>query len=304
MKKSLDVTCRILRIVGGTFFYSLGTVFLINPYNLAPGGFPGLAIIINRAIALINPEWNVPIGLIVFILNIPLLIIGLIKFGKNFLVGTVFGTVLLSLFIYLLEIARDQMLAAGQTWFIIDNTLLAAIFGGVCMAIGMGMVFKANATTGGTDIIAKLLRLKFRYVGIGRLILIVNTVICLSSLPFVGYKVETVLYAFVAMSVSSFMLDIVLYGRDGAKLVYIVSDNSEKIAQRLLNELPIGATILDGVGAYTHEKKEVLMCAVKKHTYPMLKDIIKQEDPKAFLIVASASEVFGEGYKDQFKEEV
>ncbi len=172
------------------------------------------------------------------------------------------------------------------------------------MAVGLGTVFKAGATTGGTDIIVKLLKLKFRHLATGRIFLIIDTTIVLSSLPVVGWQIERILYSFVGMIMCSLVLDLVLYGKDGAKLVYVVSDKTPEIAQKLLKELSLGATILDGIGAYSGVKKEVIMCVVKKVAYPRLKDLVSEIDPHAFLIVSSASEVYGIGYKNSFKQDI
>lgn len=289
----------------GAFIYAIGTAFFISPQNLAPGGVSGISIILSIATAR-----KVPVGVFVLILNIPLLIIGLIKFGREFLVGTVYGTVMLSLFITLLEFVRAWLVnpaeegGLGVTALVIGDPIVSGIAGGSCMALGLGTVFKVGATTGGTDIIVKLLRLKYRHIKTGMIFLVTDFCIAIASLPVVGWSVETVLHSFVAIFATSFVLDFVLYGPDSAKLVYIVSDNSKAIAARLLSELDLGGTFLDGIGAYSNEKKEVLMCVVKKHVYPKLKDVVSEEDPKAFLIVSGANEVYGEGYKDHFKEEL
>ena len=307
MKKAGKIIGRVLLVILGTVAYSIGMTFFVNPHDLAPGGFTGVAVILNRAIkALSASGFELDLGIIVFVLNVPLLVVGLIKFGKEFLVGTVFGTILLSLFTYLFgdEMLRGFLLGRGQTWFIVESPIVASIFGGIMMGVGLGMVFHAGATTGGTDIIVKLLRQKYRYVRTGRIFFITDTIICISSLPVVGWKVETVLYAIMSMFVCNYVLDLVLYGTDGAKQVYVISNSSKTIAERILKELDIGATYLEGTGAFSGEKKEVLLCVVKKQLYPKLKDIVKQEDPRAFLIVGSANEVFGEGYKDHFKEEL
>ncbi len=302
MKKQAKTALKFLQITAGAFIYAVGTAFFVNPHDLAPGGVTGIAIILNRAMESFLP---IPVGLLVFILNIPLLITGLVKFGKEFLLGTVYGTTMLSALIALLEKLRD-FLADNYPVIIekisVNDVILASIIGGVCMAVGLGVVFRAGATTGGTDIIVKLLRLKYRHIRTGRIFLITDTMIAFASLPVVGWKLETVFYSIVSLLVCGVLLDVVLYGTDGAKLVYIVSDKSSEIAARILSELEIGGTFLDGVGAYTGEKKEVVMCAVKKHLFPKLKDIVTEEDPTAFLIVSSASEIYGEGYKDHFTE--
>ena len=297
--KILGYIKKFLIITLGAIAYASATVFFIDPHNLAPGGVTGVAIIINRVC-----NDAISIGALFFIINVPLLITGLIKFGKEFLAGTVYGTVVLSGTIQILEMLRDNMLESGSTWFKVNDPLISCIAGGALMAIGLGLVFRVGATTGGTDIIVKLLRLKFRHIKAGRIFIILDTIIAFSSLPVVDWQVETVLYSLVAMFISSVVVDLVLYGPDGAKLVYIVSDRSETIAKRVLEELHIGATFLNGEGAYTMVKKEILMCAVKKHLFPKLKDIVTQEDCHAFLIVTSANEIYGEGYKSHFKEDV
>ena len=307
MKKAGKFIGLVMLVILGTCVYALGMTFFVNPHDLAPGGFTGIAIILNRAIkALSDSNFELDIGIIVFVLNVPFLIIGLVKFGKEFLLGTVFGTIMLSVFTYLLgdEMLRGFLLGRGQTWFIVESPILASLFGGILMGVGLGIVFHAGATTGGTDIIVKLLRRKYRYARTGRIFFITDTIICIASLPVVGWKVEIVLYAIMSMFVCNYVLDLVLYGTEGAKQVYVISNNSKAIAARILKELDIGATYLEGTGAYSGEKKEVLLCVVKKQLYPKLKDIVKQEDPRAFLIVGSANEVFGEGYKDHFKEEL
>lgn len=291
---------KLIVIALGAFIYAVGTAFFISPHKLAPGGVSGISVILHFAFLKLA---DIPVGVFVLILNIPLLIIGLIKFGKEFLLGTVVGTILLSIFITLLETLRASLLEKGQTWFVVDNPIIAGLAGGALMAIGLGIVFKVGATTGGTDIVVKLLRLKYKYVKMGVIFMATDVIIALSSLPVVNWKIQTVLYSFVAIITCSIVLDLVLYGTDSARLVYIVSDNSARIAERILSELQVGATFLDGVGAYTNEKKEVLMCVVKKHLFPKLKDIVRDEDSRAFLIVSSANEIFGEGFKDHFKDE-
>ena len=160
----------------------------------------------------------------------------------------------------------------------------------------MGGVVKAGSTTGGTDIIIKVLRLKMPHIKTGALYLILDAIVVTVS-AFVFKDIDQALYAGIAVFVASFVLDIVLYGRDGAKLIYIISDKSEQITQRLLAELEIGVTYINGKGAYSGKDKKVIMCVMRKQLAPRTEDIIKEEDPEAFMIVSSATEIFGEGYK-------
>ena len=181
--------------------------------------------------------------------------------------------------------------------------MLAALAGGSLMAGSLGLVFKAGATSGGTDIIIKLLRLRLPHLKTGLLFLLTDAVIVTAS-AFVFQDIDTALYAGLVVFVNSILLDMVLYGRDGAKMFFIISDCHEAIVRRLLEELDISATYISGQGAYTKADKNVILCVVKKHLSPKLEEIVKQEDPKAFTIITSATEIYGEGYKNIFSQKL
>ena len=171
------------------------------------------------------------------------------------------------------------------------------------MAVGLGLVFKTGSTTGGPDIIVKLLRLRFPYLKTGVLFLITDAIIVTVS-GFVFQNVDVALYAGLVVVVNSLLVDVVLYGRDGAKLLFIISDGHEAITKRLLEELDIGVTHIFGTGAYSGKEKKVIMCVMKKQISPKAEEIVRQEDPAAFMIVTSATEIFGEGYKNIFSEKI
>ena len=161
----------------------------------------------------------------------------------------------------------------------------------------MGILFKLGATSGGTDILIRVIKLKYKHLKTGSLFLATDCcVIAASALVF--RNVDLALYAAIATMISSFALDLVLYGRDEAKLVYLITDHEQTIAQRLLEELEIGVTYLQGQGAYTRDTKKVILCAMQKRLLPRVQEIAMAEDPCVFLIVTSASEIFGEGFKD------
>jgi len=301
VNKFLQFLKKYALITLGTACYALGSAFFIEPNGFAPGGVTGISVIITRILDGIEFFGDLPVGLFVFLINVPLLIVGRIKFGKQFLVGTIYSIFALSMLMVVFEYVADIKVVEDSLAF--QNTLVAGLAGGALMGIGVGVVFRAGATTGGTDIIVKLLRLKFRHIRTGGILLVVDSVIALASFPVVDYKIETVLCSIVALFMCKVMLDRVLYGTDGARQIYIISDRIDDIAVRVTKELDIGGTFLHGIGAYSHTEKEVLMCVVKKHLFPKLKDVVTQEDPNAFLIVTSANEVFGKGYKSHFKEE-
>lgn len=281
-----DILLRYIAIIAGCLIYAAGIAIFLDPNDLAPGGVTGIAIMISYAT-------SIPTGTLVLIINIPLLIIGAKRFGKSFLMYTVVSTVLSSFMINWLSAVRVG----------IEDKLLCGIVGGVLMAIGMGIVFKSGGTTGGSDILVKLLRLKYRHLRTGTLFAITDTVIVAISAIVFG-NIENALYAGIALVISSMVMDLVLYGPDEAKSLLIISDRAKQVADRILSELDIGVTYLQGKGAYSGAEKQVLLCAMRKALFPKVRQIVQQEDPDAFMIVSSATEIFGEGFKDHFTEEI
>ena len=186
---------------------------------------------------------------------------------------------------------------------ITKNSLLAAIGGAFLVAVGMGIIFKAGATTGGSDIVVKLLRGKLKYLKTGKIYLITDTIIVsLSGIIFRDFDIA--LYSGIAVMVNSMILDLALYGKDEANMVFIVSDYTQNITNSILNELEVGVTYLKGQGAYTNTDKNVILCVLRKQQYPKLEEIVKKLDPRAFLIIGSASEIYGEGYKDIYSDKI
>ncbi|MCI5954598.1 MAG: YitT family protein [Lachnospiraceae bacterium] len=282
-----SVKRRVLDYVMITFaslLYSVSVSFFLDPNSLAPGGVTGIAIILNRLTGLATGTW-------LLIINIPILAIGTWKFGLRFILSTMYCTAMTSLFVNLL----------APIGAVTTDPFLAALVGGSLMAVGLGLVFKAGATTGGTDIIIKLLRLKFPHLKTGSLFLVTDAVIVTLS-AFAFKDIDVALYAGVVVVINSVLLDVVLYGRDGAKLMFIISDKYEAITKRLLEDLDIGATHISGSGAYSGKSKNVIMCVIKKQLSPKAEEIVREEDPASFLIVTGATEIFGEGYKSIFSE--
>lgn len=275
-----------LSITAAAAIYAVSVSLFLDPNSLAPGGVTGIAIILNRITGLETGTW-------MFAVNIPILIMGMWKFGWRFILSTLYCTLLMSGFTNLLSpvgaLTRDP--------------LLAALAGGSLMAVSLGMVFKAGATSGGTDIIIKLLRLRLPHLKTGLLFLLTDAVIVTAS-AFVFKDIDTALYAGLVVFINSVLLDVVLYGRDGAKMFFIISDYHQEIGKRLLEELDISATYISGQGAYSGMDKDVILCVVKKHLSPKLEEIVRQEDPKAFTIITSATEIYGEGYKSIFSQKL
>ena len=280
MKKSLNPVLKYGGILLGSLLYAAAIALFLDPNQLAPGGVSGIAIIVNHITSL-------PTGTLILMMNVPLLALGMWKLGWKFVLSTMVAVAASSVF-------TDLLAPYGP---LTTDPLLAACAGGGLLAVGMGILFKLGATSGGTDILIRVIKLKYKHLKTGSLFLATDCcVIAASALVF--RNVDLALYAAIATMVSSFCLDLVLYGRDEAKLVYLITDHEQAIAQRLLEELEIGVTYLQGQGAYTRDNKKVILCAMQKRLLPRVQEIAMAEDPCSFLIVTSASEIFGEGFKD------
>lgn len=275
-----------LVITAAAVLYAVAVGSFLDPNSLAPGGVTGISIILNRLTGLET-------GTLALCINIPILLVGMWKFGLKFVLSTLYFTVVSSFGIN----------AAATLGAVTSDPLLAALAGGSLMAVSLGMVFRAGATSGGTDIIVKLLRLRFPYLKTGFLFLLTDAAIVTAS-AFVFGNIDTALYAGLVVFINSVLLDVVLYGRDGAKMVFIISDCYEAVTRRLLEELDVGVTHFQGSGAYSGREKTVILCVIKKQLYHKAEEIVRQEDPAAFLIVASASEIYGEGYKSIFSQKL
>ena len=273
-------------ITAAAFVYAVGVSLFTDPNNMAPGGVTGISIILSRLLP-------VSTGTFIMLINIPILIFAVWKFGIAFTVSTIYAIALISSFTNVLS-------PYGAAT---DDILLAALVGGTLTAVSIGVIFRAGATTGGTDIIVKALRLRFPHLKTGKIFFIADAlVVTLSGIVF--RDLNAALYAAISAICTSVVMDVVLYGRDEAKLLYIISSRAEEIAGRLLSDLDIGVTYIKGQGAYSGDNKRVIMCVVKKPISPRAEEIVKQEDPNSFMIITSATEVFGEGYKSYFSERV
>ena len=290
MKKVLKEILRYLILTAGAVIYAAAIGLFLNPLSLAPGGVSGISIIINRLT-------HIPTGSIIIAVNIPLMIVAFIKFGKRFFFSTAYVTVLSSVLVDVISKLTNEQPIVTQ------NLFLAGIAGGALVGLGIGIIFHAGGTTGGADIIIKLLRKKHKHINTGTLFFMFDMLVIVSSA--IAFKnIELALYALISIFVISKVLDFVLYGLEQNKLVYIISQNSESVAKRLMSELDLGCTYIKGEGAYTGNEKKILLCAVKNQTFPKLKKTVLEEDYEAFMIVSSTSAIFGEGYKPIDKEDL
>ena len=269
-----------------SLIFGIGISLFIDPNNLAPGGVSGLSIILSRLIP-------ASAGTLFLLLNIPIMILGIWKFGLKFIVSTLFATFMVSFSTNLFTMFSP----------LTQDPFMGAVFGGVLVAVGIGLVLRVGATTGGTDIVVKCLKLKKPYLKTGTIFLLIDgVIICIGGIVF--QNMESVVYSVISAAVTSKVLDLVLYGNDEAKMIYIISNSPKVIAERILKELDTGVTYLTGTGAYKKEEKQVIFCVVRKQLAYKVEEVVKQEDSRAFMIISNATEIYGEGYKSYFGEKL
>lgn len=270
---------KLLFIILGNLFCSIAFNVFFIPNRLLSGGVGGIGIIIQYLTGL-------PTGISVFFLNIPIFLIGSRMVDREF---TLYAFISMLFYSSILTITKEL----GK-YFIVDDIILASVFGGIFNGIGMGLMFRNRVSQGGFDIIAAILKKKYN-INIGTGLLMANTVIVsLSSLLF-GYK--SAMYTLIAMYIGYTVLDKVQVGLNVKKNVIIVSEKSELVAETILTRLNRGVTFLEGIGAYTHENKKVIYCIVTSRETAKLKEIIEEIDPTAFFTVNDVVEVKGKGFK-------
>lgn len=277
-----------LLITLGSVIYSLAFCWFYAPNQVAMGGLTGLGQVINSVIPVI------PVGFSVFAMNIPLFFLGWKYIGGHLLVSSLYAMAVTSFGIDIIDAIHP---------FSPMDPMLATVCGGVVMGIGLGIVFAEGATTGGTDIVARLLKLKFPWLPLGKLVIVPDLiVIALAAIAF--GNMNSALYGLVALFIYSKVMDVVLYGMDTSKVAYIVSDQNQAIASAILAQLDRGATFLHGEGAFTGQEKKVLLVAFKQREIVQIKRIVNDMDPTAFLIVCDAHDVLGEGFHPYQKDEI
>ena len=266
----------------GSLIFSLSLALFLNPASIVTGGVSGIAILLAHYIPL-------GVGLLFLLVNIPMLSVGVWVFGSRFMVTTLYATLLSSLLTELFALLLAPLLP------LTENGILAAFFGGLLCGIGLGLVFRGGGTTGGTDIGVRLLKRKWQHIREGAFFFIIDSlVVAASALVFRSF--EASLYSTFALIVCSKAVDTVLYGNMEKRLVLIVSEKPEEIGERLMWELEVGITYLNGLGGYYRKERRIILCAVKARLYPKLWQTVAETDPTAFTIVTTAKEVFGEGF--------
>ncbi len=294
-RKASGIWKEYLLIIIGSFITAASINIFLVPNKIAPGGVSGIATVIYYLIG-----GRVPVGLIMLILNVPLFLMGMRYIGRKFVVRTLFSTVFLSVAIDITEPLTnffvENFLLNHEGIPAQSDMLLYAIFGGFLMGLGLGTVFRSGATTGGTDLAAKIVHNFIPRFTIGQILLFIDTsVIIFAAVSFGSFQLA--LYAIVTLFISSKVIDAILEGVNFAKAVFIISDKSDKISRQIMEKLDRGVTALKGRGMYTGIDRTVLLCIVHRGQLTQLKEIVKEVDKKAFVILTDIREVLGEGFK-------
>jgi len=266
----------------GSFIMASGFVFFITPYKIVPGGVYGISIVLHHM-------FDTPVGWIALCFDVPLTIIGIKVLGPRFGAKTVVGFVLTASFVELITYLY------GEAPLVEGDALLSSIFGGVLVGLGLGLIFKAKATSGGSDIVAMIIS-KYTKLPLGQLMIVVDSAIVLVGLvAFNDWKIP--LYSLIVIFISGKMIDLVLQGVSYDKTVFIVSDKYEEIRNKIINDLNRGGTYIKGSGMYNNAEKTIIFAVVNRRELAMLQDFINKIDPKAFLTVFNANEIIGNGFK-------
>ena len=278
--KTKHIIIQFLQIIVGTALVAMSTSLFLLPNQLSSGGFSGIATIVYYLL-------KIPLGTTVLVLNIPLFIMSLIKNGKHFFLNAITGTVGLSAFLNIFEKIKP----------ITTDRFLACIYGGIIAGIGTAIILKANASTGGTDLLTQIIKAYKPNIKISNLLVVLDTIIVAMNVIFFK-ELEIGLYSAITIYVMGKMLDIFFEGIDFAKMIYIISPQNEEIAKQIGERIRRGSTSLYGKGMYKKMDKEVLLCVASRGEVREIRKIVKEIDKNAFVVITNAREVFGEGFKE------
>lgn len=272
-----------IKIILGTGIMGLAIKCIFDPISLVTGGFTGVAILIKKLTGTVI-DGGIPLWLTNLALNIPVFLVAWGVKGKKFIGRTAVATVLLSAWLYVIP----------QINLVNGDYILAAIFGGVLTGIGLGMIFWANATTGGTDMVSALIQIKLKHYSIAQILQVMDGIIVVIGLYVFG--LQPTLYAIVTIFIVSKVTDTMLEGMKFSKAAYIITEQYEEVAQTIMKELDRGVTGLEARGMYSGDKKCMLYCVVSKKEIVSLKELVTRIDRNAFVIVGDVREVLGEGF--------
>ncbi|PQP82009.1 hypothetical protein C0Q44_20330 [Paenibacillus sp. PCH8] len=276
----------VLPILLGTALYAFGLLYFIIPNQLMEGGLTGVTLLINYAFG-ISPS------LTTLILNIPLFLIGLKILGSRQMIYTGIGIGALTVFLWLFE--KWIHLGWIKPLHTENDLLLAALYAGVTLGAGLGIVFRWGGTTGGSDIIARILNRKYGW-SMGRVLLGIDFIIIGLSLIYIPK--EKILYTLVAVFIASKVIDFIQEGAYSARAFMIISDHAPEIAEQITRDMDRGVTLIPAIGAYSKQAKHMAYCVISRQEFRRLQTIVRSIDPRAFVIISDVHDVHGEGFKE------
>lgn len=278
-KSALQLIKNNIMWVIGCSLYSIGVCCFAVPNSIAQSGFTGIAVIVNHLFLL-------PVGIVNLALNIPMLILMWIFLGRQLVARTLWVTVILST-------ALDVFGAIMPTYT--GDKLLASLFCGILEGAGLGLITITGATSGGTDIVARLIHKKWKFITIGKVVLVADALVIISNM-IVFRSIESGLYAIITIFASTRLIDSMVYGTGNGKMLMIITDKPEEISKAIITSSHRGVSIVPVVGAYTGENKNMLICVARRHEIPGIIRTAKAIDHKTFIIVSEANEILGEGF--------
>lgn len=288
MKRVKTILLDLAFMAAGAVVYAVSVNAFTSPNNIAPGGVTGIATMLNYL-------FSTPIGLVAFLINIPIILWAVVEIGYKLVAKSVAAILLSSAAIDLLA----PIVPSYQ-----GNMILVALFAGLCEGLGLSLTFLRGATTGGTDMLARLLGRRKPHLSMGKLMLAVDGLIVLAS-AFVYGSIENAMYACIVIFVSTRLIDSILYGTDvgTGKLFFVMSPKVRQMGDRIIREVDRTVTYLDSHGGYTNEPGETMLCAVRRFEVFQVQAIIREEDRDAFVIVGDAGQITGEGFRSAHSDD-
>lgn len=284
-KQTKELMWDVLADIAGGLFYALGIYTFAKTANFAPGGLSGLALITHHL-------WGLPIGIMTLVFNIPVILLSFRLLGKRFLFKSLRSMIICTLFV-------DFLLPAVSPPYT-GSPLLAALYSGIFLGAGLAVLYMRGSSSGGTDFLTMSVKVLRPHMSLGAVTMIIDLIIILMGWPVFG-NIDSVLYGIVATGVTSIVIDKIMYGVGAGKLIIIISDHGQEVADKIANAIDRGSTLIRAIGTYTGSERQVLLCACNKSQAFKVRSAAHEVDENAFVMITETSEVYGEGFLEQKK---
>jgi len=284
-KQTKELMWDVLADIAGGLFYALGIYTFAKTANFAPGGLSGLALITHHL-------WGLPIGIMTLVFNIPVILLSFRLLGKRFLFKSLRSMIMCTLFV-------DFLLPAVSPPYT-GSPLLAALYSGIFLGAGLAVLYMRGSSSGGTDFLTMSVNVLRPHMSLGAVTMIIDLIIILMGWPVFG-NIDSVLYGIVATGVTSIVIDKIMYGVGAGKLIIIISDHGQEVADKIANAIDRGSTLIRAIGTYTGSERQVLLCACNKSQAFKVRSAAHEVDENAFVMITETSEVYGEGFLEQKK---